>query len=366
MTPHRAAAKASSTFRKGKRLATLKDLSRHLGLSVTQVSRALNGHSDVNEATRDRVREAARQLDYHPNLSARKLATGRSGTVGLVVPAPSHASGDPLFVQMISGLSANFARQDIRFLLHIAEAGDDQVELHRKLVDSASLDGFVVVEPCVADRRIAFLKKRGIPFVVHGRTEKTPDYPYFDIDNYSVGYRLTRHLLDLGHRRIAFLNGHADRSYCVARLKGYCAALAELGVAFDPALHHNGQMQQSVGLVQTIRLMQDADRRPTAFIAGNTMLALGVYTALSALSLSVPQDVSVVAHDDLLPEPETAAMHPPLTVTHSPLELSWGPLARFLVGVLAGESIPDLQAIGEVGFLLRQSTSPVSGASKAL
>jgi LacI family transcriptional regulator len=329
---------------------------------VTQVSRALNGHSDVNEATRDRVREAARKLNYQPNLSARKLATGRSGTVGLVITAPSDSSGDPLFVQMISRLSAHFSRRDVRFLLHIAEGHDDHVAAHRKLVDSASLDGFVVVEPRLNDDRIAFLKRRGIPFVVHGRTETGVDYPFFDIENYAVGYRLTRHLLDLGHRRIAFLNGFADRTYCAARRRGYADALGESGIAFDPALHRNGPMQRSTGLVETIRLMQDPATRPTAFVAGNTMLAKGIYEALAAQSLSVPDDVSVAAHDDLLPEIETATMHPALTVTESALHLSWESLAHLLVSVLEGQAVDSLQIVADAPLIVRQSTGPVGAA----
>lgn len=341
-------------------MATLKDLSRHLGLSVTQISRALNGHSDVNEATREKVMAAARHLRYQPNLSARKLATGRSGTVGLVTPAPSHVAGDALFVQMISGLSANFSRLDVRFLLHIADERDDPVDVHRKLVDSAALDGFVVVDARAQDPRVQFLQRREIPFVVHGRTGEATDYPYFDIDNYAVGYRLTSHLTGLGHRRIAFLNGMEGRSYCAARTRGYADALAEVGVRFDPDLHRHGQMQQSVGLVETIRLMENPAKRPTAFIAGNSMLAKGIYDALEALSLSIPGDVSVVAHDDLLPAPETAAMHPPLTVTEAALQDSWEPMARLLVGALDGQALESLQLIGDLRFVERRSAGPVS------
>lgn len=338
-------------------MATLKDLGRELGLSVTQVSRALNGHSDVNEATRDRVRKMARQLNYQPNLSARKLATGRSGTVGLVVPPPSHPAGNSLFVQMISGLSASFSRRDIRFLLHITDEKDDLVDVHRRLVDSASLDGFVVVDARLNDPRIAFLKQRGIPFVMHGRTDTSDDYPYFDIDNYGVGYKLTRHLIDLGHRRIAFLNGIADRSYCAARTSGYRDALVEAGVPFDPDLHLNGRMTRGTGLIETVRMMESA-QRPTAFIAGNSMLAQGIYEALAALSLSVPGDVSVVAHDDLLPDIDTVGMHPALTVTESPLHLSWEPLARLLVDALEGQALSALQMAVDVTFHDRQSSAP--------
>ena len=119
-------------------MATLKDLSRHLGLSVTQVSRALNGHSDVNEQTRARVQEAAKILKYQPNISARRLVTGRSGTVGLVVPPPVSTDGHAVFVEMISGLSASFAQQNVHFLLHVVNPQEDPVAVHRRLIDSAN------------------------------------------------------------------------------------------------------------------------------------------------------------------------------------------------------------------------------------
>ena len=223
-------------------------------------------------------------------------------------------------------------------------------------------DGFVVVEPRVQDSRIHFLQRREIPFVVHGRTGDRVDYPYFDIDNYAVAHRLTSHLTALGHRRIAFLNGMEGRSYCEARTRGYADALAEAGVRFDPALHQNGLMRQSFGLVETIRLMENPQTRPTAFIAGNSLLAKGIYDALEALSLSIPGDVSVVAHDDLLPAPETAAMHPPLTVTEAALQDSWEPMARLLVGALEGQPLETLQIIGDVRFVERHSTGPVATA----
>ena len=338
-------------------MATLKDISRHLGLSVTQVSRALNGHLDVNEDTRLRVMDAAKALNYHPNLSARKLATGRSGIVGLVMPTQRRMEGDSLFVQMVAGLSARFSKNDIRFILHIAEETDNLVAVHQRLVDSGSLDGFVVVEPLDHDPRIAYLKKRGIPFVLHGRTAETPDFPYFDIDNFGVGYRLTRHLIDHGHRKIAFLNGEKGRSYVTARQMGYAQALTESAIPIEARLHCNGPMAHSFGLVQTISIMQTANP-PTAFIAGNAWIAKGIYAGLQALGLRIPQDVSVVGHDDLLPQAETGFMSPPLTVTESALHLSWTPLADLLLGALAGQEIETLQKIGEVIFQDRASVGP--------
>lgn len=338
-------------------MTTLKDLSRALGLSVTQVSRALNGHSDVNEATRQRVMEAAKSLKYHPNLSARKLATGRSGIVGLVIPSAHSHAGDHLFVQQIRGLSARFSQNNIRFILHMADENEDMVDAYRRLIDSGSLDGFVLTDALDNDPRIAFLKKRGVPFVLHGRSKGDSEYPFFDIDNSQVGYALTKHLIDLGHRRIAFLNGRKGRSYCTARQEGYLRALAESGIEADPKLHRNGPMEQGYGLVETIALMK-SPHPPTAFVAGNAWIAKGIYEALDALKLPIPRDVSVVAHDDLLPLAETALFSPPMTVTESPLHVSWTPLADILIGALAGQDLETLQQFGVLTLIARASSGP--------
>ncbi len=344
-------------------MTTLKDLSKALGISVTQVSRALNGHSDVNETTRQRVMSVAKQLNYHPNLSARKLATGRSGIVGLVIPASHSDAGDHLFVQMIRGLSARFSQNNIRFILHMADENEDMIDAYRRLIDSGSLDGFVLTDGLDNDPRIAFLKKRGVPFVLHGRSKGDADYPFFDIDNVAVGYILTHHLAQLGHRRIALLNGKKGRSYCSARESGYLRALAESGIDADPKLIRNGPMEQGYGLVETISLMKSA-HPPSAFIAGNTWIAKGIYDGLAAVGARIPQDVSVVAHDDMLPLLATNLFAPPLTVTESPLHVSWPPLADILIGALAGQDIESLQRIGALTLIARSSSAPPGATSK--
>jgi LacI family transcriptional regulator len=338
-------------------MTTLKDLSKVLGLSVTQVSRALNGHSDVNEATRLRVMDAAKSLNYHPNISARKLATGRSGIVGLVIPAMHDRAGDHLFVQQIRGLSERFSQNNVRFILHMADPEEDLIDAYRRLIDSASLDGFVLTDARDFDPRITFLKMRGVPFVLHGRSKDTVDHPFYDIDNFAVGYQLTQHLLTGGHRRIAVLNGKEGRSYCTQRQRGYVQALSESGIDYDPSLHRNGHMEHGFGLVETVLLMK-MRVPPTAVIAGNTLIAKGIYDALAALNLSVPKDVSVVAHDDVLPLAATEQFSPPLTVTVSPLHASWSPLADILLGALNGQNIETLQKIGEIGFECRASVAP--------
>ncbi|MCC5973805.1 MAG: substrate-binding domain-containing protein [Rubellimicrobium sp.] len=342
-------------------MTTLRDLSRHLNLSVTQISRALNGYSDVSEDTRQRVEKAAKDLNYHPNVSARRLVTGRSGVVGLVMPTIPEAPRDSLFVQIVGGLSAHFSRRGMQFILHVADGEGDIVNVYRRLIDGGSLDGFVLLEPEVDDPRITFLRGRGVPFVVHGRHTTVADHPYFDIDNDDVAYRLTACLTARGHRRIAFLNGRAGRTYVEWRHQGYLRALADAGVMPHPGWHLTDEMTEGFGLLGTMRLLDGPGPHPTAIVCGNTLIARGVFRTLSAMGLSVPGDVSVVAHDDELPGVRMAGFEPALTGTHSPLAFSWEPLAALLVEAIDRSSRLDLEGLqrfGEVSFVQGGSVGP--------
>jgi len=338
-------------------MATLKDIARALDLSITQVSRALNDHSDVNEETRMRVKDAARAMNYHPNVSARKLVSGRSGMVGLVVPQHRNIGQDGIFLEVVAGLSTQFSGRGMQFVLHIMAENEPVLPVYQKLIGKAMLDGFVLIDPLDQDPRVDFLRKAGLAFVVHGRTTEAPDYPYFDIENERLAAELTSFLAARGHRRIAFLNGVSGRSYVTVRERGYLHALSRAGISPDPRLHLNGDMDEATGLTATVRLFSDGGPRPTGIVCGNVRLARGVYQALEALGLSVPGDVSVVAHDDHLPALRASAFFPALTVTKAPLRDSWEPLADCLTGAIEGKPLASLQRIGSYSFIERNSVA---------
>ena len=339
-------------------MATLKDISEYLDLSVTQVSRALNGHSDVNEKTRQRVRLAAEKLNYSPNIAARNLVSGKSGVVGLVSRVPVGEASDN-YLDTIVGLSTQFAKHNRQFIIHIIDENEDEIEAYKKLISSGSLDGFVIIESIVDDPRVTFLQQKGFPFVVHGRTPHENNFPYFDIDNYGVAYSLTEHLIKLGHRHIAHINGLENSCYSMARLEGYQAALAAARLPFYPHLMRCGGMYESLGVISTVQLLTQAEIKPTAIIAGNILIARGVYKALDALNLDIPTHISVVAHDDVLPRFRASAFYPALTVTRSALENSWGPLAEYLCGSIDGVAFKKLQQVAPFEFMTRASTAVV-------
>ncbi|HVG48018.1 MAG TPA: LacI family DNA-binding transcriptional regulator [Rubellimicrobium sp.] len=339
-------------------MTTLRDLSRHLGLSVTQVSRALNNHSDVSGDTRERVHAAARALGYQPNVSARRLVTGRSGMLGLVLPGVPPDPEDRMFVQIVGGLSQHLSRLGRQFVLHIADPEDDLVEVYRRLTSGGALDGFVLLDPELKDRRVEFLRGAGVPFVIHGRIEEPHDYPFYDIDNRGVAETLTGLLLEAGHRRIAFLNGPRSRTYAASRRHGFRAALTGAGLTEEAGLHRFGPMTEGEGLLAGVALWGDGRPQPTGVVCGSSRLAAGVLRALGALGLRVPEDVSVVVHDDELPGLRPGAFEPPLTATHSPLQDGWPYLARLLAAAVDGAPLADLQVVGKVRLIERGSVAP--------
>lgn len=344
-------------------MATLKDISRHLGLSITQVSRALNGHSDVNAETRKRVERVAKQLKYSPNVTARKLVSGRSGMVGLVYPSYSHITADNSFLETITGLSLEFSSRGMQFVLHVTPADEDLIGPYERLISGGSLDGFVLVEPLTEDVRIDYLKQRNVPFVVHGRANSAPDYPYFDIDNYDVAFRLTSYLAARGHRNIALINGQIGRTYAIDRLRGFTDALKAAGLPYHAHLVAHGRMTDSLGMLSTVQMFTGSGIKPTAIISSNILIANGIYKALQALDLSIPRDVSVVAHDDVLLQLRASAFYPPLTVTRSALKNSWAPLANFLTGAVDGLPVEQLQEVANAEFIERGSVADAPDTS---
>lgn len=336
-------------------MTTLKELSKHLGLSVTQVSRALNNHDDVSAKTKQRVKEAAKALNYHPNTAARRLVTGRSGIVGLVYPHMPDQADAWYFTQFVGGLSSRFSQHGMQFMLHMSDGPDRGLAIHDQLIRTRSIDGFVIIVPKANDKRVQLLRERKVPFVLHGQTMDQPDYPFYDIDNVAVGYDLTRLLVDAGHKNIAFINGEAGDSFVERRFTGYRKALAEAGLKWRDEWQICGTMTRELGLLETVRMFQGSGAKPTAIVASNMRILQGIFDAAKALGLSIPDDLSVVAHDDDLPDCPVNMFPVPITCTRAPLVQSWEPLAQLLERYLKGAVLSDVQEIASHELLERGS-----------
>ncbi|MFT6532881.1 MAG: LacI family transcriptional regulator [Limimaricola cinnabarinus] len=309
-------------------MVTLKDVSREVGVSITQVSRALAGYPDVKEETRQRIVEASERLGYRPNALARGLKTGRSGIVAMVVPGDWAVEESTVLLEIVTGLSTEISGRGMRFVLHVAAPGEDVREAHDELIRGGGIDGFVVIQPARGGALIKGLAKSGIPFVVHGNPGSGA-HPHVDIDNAAVGADLLSRLLDLGHRRVLFLNGPKGALFAEARDEGVAWALAGAGLGADTVRTEHGPMTETQGREATRSALRRPDR-PTAIMAGNVMLARGVYDAAAAMGLRIPQDLSVLAHDDGLRGYEPEGFVPVLGGTRSPLAAAWVALADAL------------------------------------
>jgi len=337
-------------------LPTLRELSKHLGLSPATVSRALNGFPEVSETTRARVMETARRLDYRPNQIAQKLVTGRSNMVGLVIKRPGALSTDTTFFGVVGGISASLAARNVDLVLHAA-ADEDELAPYRRLVGKGILDGFILNTPLTDDPRIAYLDEQGIPFVVHGRSGADADYPYFDIDNNAVSALAAGLLCDLGHTRIALLNGPSERAYARDRRQGFETLLASRGLSAPEAFIFEGALNEGYGYTTALRALGGTlGPAPTAFICASTAIAAGVLRAVADRGLSVPEDVSVVAHDDDVPQYLAAGFSPPLTVTRAPLTDACEPLADILLARIEKREDAPLQRRVPPEFVVRRST----------
>ena len=347
-------------------MATLKDTARELGLSPATVSRALNDYPEVGKATRARVREAAERMGYAPNPIARRLVGGRSGLIGTVIAKAGDLTIDPSMIEIVAGLSEELARRDMDLVLHVDPHGShepgSELGAYERLLARNTLDGFIVSAPRRDDPRLDLLRRKGVPFAVHGPAG--PDDASYDIDNPAVARLAVEHLVGLGHRDIAFLNGPAHLAYARDRVDGFRTALREAGIAERAEMLWHDELSHAVGERLATQLLEE-DVPPTAIICSSTTIASGVYAAAEARGLTVGPDVSVIAHDDAPPHVRAEDFRPPLTVTASPLTDACAPLAAMIASRIAEPDAPARREVAPVTLVERESTGPVSARQRA-
>ncbi|MBO9196359.1 substrate-binding domain-containing protein [Rhizobium sp. 16-449-1b] len=334
----------------------LREFAKQLGLSPTTVSRALSGYPEVSEVTRARVAEEAVRLGYRPNVNAVRLKTGRAGAIGVVMGR----AGEFHFAEFMAGMAERLLTEDTDILVIPMADPDhnDEMQLYRRLVESQRVDAIIVHSPRPNDERIALLHKLGMPFLVHGRSDIDVPHAWLDIDNEGAVRRATSHLIDLGHTRIAMINGRPGATYALHRDKGYREALQSRGIELDPQLIASGNFTDELGFRFARSLLEQANP-PTAIVAGSMMTALGVYRAVRSLGLQVGREVSVIAHDDVFPYLTADNMAPSLSATRSSMRAAGTRCADLVLQLVSGRSPLEIHELWPVELILRESTAPV-------
>lgn len=338
----------------------LKELSRLLNLSATTVSRALNGYPEVNEETRARVLAAARRHGYVPNQMARRLATGRAMAIGHVVPLSLHQIINPIFAEFVHGAGETYSARGYDMLVSIVPESRE-AEAYEALARHRKVDGVIVHGPVRRDPRVDLLQRLGLPFLMHGRDDRPEDaYPWLDINNRHAFLQATEHLLALGHRRIALLNGPAAQNFVLRRLKGHEEALAAHGLAPDPRLLRNDEMTEPYGHAAALELLRGPEA-PTAFLVSAIAIAFGVLRAVRELGLTPGRDVSIVTHDDELAYLANSGAPPLFTATTSSIRAAGRRAAEMLLALIDDPDEAPRQELWDVAFTLGQSTGPAPG-----
>ncbi|NDW52402.1 substrate-binding domain-containing protein [Aliiroseovarius sp. PrR006] len=336
---------------------TLKELSDLLGLSPTTVSRALNGYPEVSEATRKKVAAAAHAHGYAPNTRARALATGRAMAIGHVIPiSAKHEMVNPIFADFTAGAGEVYSRNGYDMLMSVV-SDDDEEQAYRSFATKRNVDGLIIHAPSLNDQRIPFLNDLGLPYVVHGRSSNaTAPYAWVDVNNTRAFQRATELLLDLGHQRIALLNGLEHMDFAARRRAGYEAALASRGVDPDPSLMFSGEMTEAQGHDLTRTLLARPDR-PTAILVSSMIMAIGVRRGIEELGLTLGRDVSLITYDDDLSYFRNGSDIPVYTATRSSVREAGRRAAQMLIDIINGKDSPT-ELLLEAELTLGMSTGP--------
>lgn len=328
---------------------TIRDVARHAGVSISTVSRVLNDTCPVREDKRRSVLEASEALGYRPNPVARSLLGKKTGGLGVLLP---YVSGE-FFAELLNGLDE--AAQENGFFLVVSTS-----HRHLEEFDAAiqamdkRIDGLVIMAPELRTKDVKSIVDSATPvsfintYVEGLRTE------VFNFDNYGGAYALTQHLLELGHRRIALIEGPSGAGDAQERVRGYRAAMAEAGVTDTTRLEFEGDYTQAAGFAAAKAIL-DTDPRPTAIVAANDYCAAGAISALTGAGVHIPEEMAIAGFDGVT---SSQYMLPPLTTARVPIrEIGYRAFSR-LVGRLEGRIVEeDFQhQVLPVEVLVRKST----------
>ncbi|AOS63898.1 LacI family DNA-binding transcriptional regulator [Actinoalloteichus hymeniacidonis] len=327
---------------------TIAHIAEEAGVSVPTVSKVVNGRADVARETRRRVEAIIRKYDYQRRSDQRSI---KANLLDLVF----HELESAWAIEIIRGVEQVARDNEMSVVLSELEGrrtpGRGWVEdvLQRRPAAVVSVFSDLSVE------QQARLRSGGIPLVVVDPAgEPAPDVPSIGATNWSGGLTATRHLLELGHRRIAVIGG-PERVLCSrARVDGYRSAMETAGLSVDPELIRHGDFHVEAGYQQAAALLDQPDR-PTAVFAGSDLQAMGVYQAARQAGLRVPEDLSVVGFDDL---PVAQWIGPPLTTVRQPLEEMAAAGARLALSLATGEEPSHTRIELATSLVVRGSTAP--------
>ena len=340
---------------RSKRVTSL-EVARHAGVSRTTVSFVLNNVASANISleTRQKVQKIANELGYIPNEAARSLVSGQTRTVGLMISHAEPLQVDAYIPQLLYSLTAASHQNGYQVILETVHQGKKNPD-YLRLVEGHRIDGLIVLNTWSHDEQLPKLIERNFPVVMLGLPQNMTmnDATFLvEIDGRNASARATKHLTDLGHKRIAHITFTPEKHDSVQpRRQGYKDALEAAGIAFDPNLVAFGSYSAQSGYEAMKQLLQ-IKPRPTALFAGNDTIALGAMAAIRDHGLRIPEDIAVVGFDDI---PTAPFLAPALTTIHAPAISQGRTAIEMLLQRMQGKVPAQQRVMLEAPLVIRDS-----------
>ncbi len=288
----------------------IRELARHLDISIGTVSRALNDRADVNSLTRQRVRDAAAKLGYSPNQSGRSLRRGQTDLVGVIVPGGADdVPINMVFLFVLVGLKQRLSEEGLDLAIFLEDGADDRLEPLRRVTERGLVDALIIADTLGRDPRVDYLTKLDKPFVAFGRTRSQVQHAWIDPDFEAAVEGAVAHLAQLGHRRIALALPDIKPNYVDLIERSYWRAMRRRGLGLDAAWCLRTPAGERGGLA-AVEALLSSDPRPTAVLLNDSMHAVAFYRRLGEVGLLPGRDLSIVG---ILPETRAQSLIPALT-----------------------------------------------------
>jgi len=335
------------SIRKSGAAPTVKEVAERAGVSTASVSRALSGRGGVREPVRARILEAAQALSFRPNRAARDLRVRSSRAVGVLIPDIEN----PFFTSLVCGIEEVLGKTDYSLLLSNYNEDPELEERRLEVFRAEGVRGLIFAASRAPSRLYTELAKAGMALTAVSRETSRLPVDQVTVANQEGAYAATSHLIELGHKRIAMINGPLALTTARDRQAGYEQALREAGMSLDERLVIHSAFKQAGGQAAMRQLLLSAVR-PTAVFAGSNLLTLGALQAIHELGWAIPNDIAIVGFDEM---PWAMSLRPPLTTVAQPAFDVGRTAAELLLARVREPGLPRRQVVLETKLIVRSS-----------
>ena len=330
---------------------TIKDVARLAGVTPAVVSRVSNNDMtlSIREETRLNVLRAIKELHYKPNAVARSLRTHSMNAIGMLITDINN----PFYAQIIKGVQT--AANEANYFTILCDTNDDP-EAEKKYIEilhSHFVDGIILSSSYIEDNVVDMIESLGIKYVMVNRGTTNSSAPYVKTDEIGGMLKAIDHLLELGHKKIAYISGPLYAESAIRRMTGYRKALREADLPYNPSYVIETEFNEQSGYEACKEILNNKDL-PTAICCCNDLMAIGAMRAIQEAKLSVPNDISVVGCNNIW---VTSFLATPLTTINNPLYEMGKKAFEILLGVINGEDNINYQVILPADLVIRKSTA---------